>query len=144
MSRLFEYNKGERPYLYLGLLAAAGNGCVFPIFSLFLSQMINVLSQLDPRAFAPEEREAKQAEVQEKGYRIALWFLIIGLCAMILWTLQIYLLTIVGERLTLKIRRATFQKLLRMPIPFYDIPKNNAGTLTSRLSVDAKLINGTQ
>lgn len=29
-----------------------------------------------------------------------------------------------------------------MPIPFFDEPKNNAGTLTSRLSVDCKLING--
>lgn len=29
-----------------------------------------------------------------------------------------------------------------MPIPFFDQPKNNAGTLTSRLSVDCKLING--
>ena len=44
--------------------------------------------------------------------------------------------------MTLKIRLDTFRKLLRMSVPFYDIPKNNAGTLTSRLSVDAKLING--
>jgi ATP-binding cassette subfamily B (MDR/TAP) protein 1 len=29
-----------------------------------------------------------------------------------------------------------------MPISYFDIPKNNAGTLTSRLSVDAKQING--
>lgn len=28
-----------------------------------------------------------------------------------------------------------------MPISYFDEPKNNAGTLTSRLSVDAKLIN---
>lgn len=27
-----------------------------------------------------------------------------------------------------------------MPIPYFDEPKNNAGTLTSRLSVDCKLI----
>ena len=48
----------------------------------------------------------------------------------------------VGERLTLKLRSDTFRKLLRMPISFFDEPKNNAGTLTSRLSVDCKLING--
>ena len=29
-----------------------------------------------------------------------------------------------------------------MPIPYFDEPKNNAGTLTSRLSVDCKTING--
>ena len=29
-----------------------------------------------------------------------------------------------------------------MPISYFDLPKNNAGTLTSRLSVDCKLIQG--
>ena len=53
-----------------------------------------------------------------------------------------YFLAYVGEKLTCKLRLDTYRKLLRMPIPFFDIPKNNAGTLTSRLSVDCKLING--
>ena len=29
-----------------------------------------------------------------------------------------------------------------MPIPWFDIPKNNAGTLTARLSTDCQLVNG--
>ena len=28
-----------------------------------------------------------------------------------------------------------------MPIPLFDIPKNNAGTLTARLSTDCQLVN---
>jgi ATP-binding cassette subfamily B (MDR/TAP) protein 1 len=28
-----------------------------------------------------------------------------------------------------------------MPIPWFDIPKNNAGTLTARLSTDCQLVN---
>lgn len=32
--------------------------------------------------------------------------------------------------------------MLRMPIYWYDQPKNNAGNLTSRLSADCKNVNG--
>lgn len=32
--------------------------------------------------------------------------------------------------------------MLRMPIPWFDISKNNAGNLTSRLSSDCKNVNG--
>lgn len=32
--------------------------------------------------------------------------------------------------------------MLRMPIPWFDIPKNNAGNLTSKLSADCKNVNG--
>jgi ATP-binding cassette subfamily B (MDR/TAP) protein 1 len=32
--------------------------------------------------------------------------------------------------------------MLRMPIPWFDITKNNAGNLTSKLSADCKNVNG--
>ena len=32
--------------------------------------------------------------------------------------------------------------MLKMPIPWFDIPKNNSGNLTSRLSSDCKNVNG--
>lgn len=44
--------------------------------------------------------------------------------------------------LTLRIRKDTFRRILRMPVSFFDKPENNSGTLTSRLSVDCKLISG--
>lgn len=46
--RLFGYNKDEIIFFYLGILVAMGNGCTFPIFSLFLAEMISVLSQSNP------------------------------------------------------------------------------------------------
>ena len=58
MGRLFSYNKEERLVFFIGLLAAAANGCAFPIFSLFLSRMIDVLSSSDPRLY-PEEFRAE-------------------------------------------------------------------------------------
>lgn len=32
--------------------------------------------------------------------------------------------------------------MLKMPIPWFDIPKNNAGGLTARLASDCKSVNG--
>jgi ATP-binding cassette subfamily B (MDR/TAP) protein 1 len=32
--------------------------------------------------------------------------------------------------------------MLKMPIPWFDIPKNNAGGLTARLASDCKMVNG--
>lgn len=50
--------------------------------------------------------------------------------------------SIVGDRLTKRVRMDVFNKMVRMPGSWFDLPKNNAGTLTSRLSTDCKNING--
>lgn len=45
-----------------------------------------------------------------------------------------------AENLSVKLRTDSFRKLLRMPIPYFDKPENNAATLTSRLAVDCKIV----
>lgn len=59
---------------------------------------------------------------------------------MLFSTTESVCLTICAERLTMKLREDTFTKLLRMPVAYFDEPKNNAGTLTARLSVDCKIL----
>jgi ATP-binding cassette subfamily B (MDR/TAP) protein 1 len=56
--------------------------------------------------------------------------------------LQISLFGIVGDRLTQRIRIDCYKKILKMPLPWFDIPKNNAGSLTARLSTDCQQVNG--
>ena len=41
----------------------------------------------------------------------------------------------------MKMRIDAYYKILKMPIVWFDIPRNNAGSLTARLSVDAEQIN---
>ena len=50
---------------------------------------------------------------------------------------QIYFMTVVGERITTRIRGATFRALLRQDITYFDNPDNNVGALTSQLGADA-------
>lgn len=71
----------------------------------------------------------------------ALIFLILGIIAFVLCTIQISTLGIVGEHITKQLRVETFYKILRMPVPWFDIPRNNGGTLTARLSTDCQLVN---
>lgn len=51
MARLFSIGKEERGYLIMGLLSAVINGCIFPCFSLFFSDMITLLVKNDPSIY---------------------------------------------------------------------------------------------
>ena len=47
-----------------------------------------------------------------------------------------------GRNITGQIREEAYVKMLKMPIPWFDKPKNNAGALAGRLSADCEFING--
>ena len=49
---------------------------------------------------------------------------------------------IVGENLTLRLRRVIFTCMLRQEIGWFDQPENKIGILTSRLAVDATIVRG--
>lgn len=55
MARLFAYNKQERPLFVFGLIVALANGTIFPIFSLFLADMIAVLLKINPSFYKGNE-----------------------------------------------------------------------------------------
>ena len=45
--RVFSYGKDKCVFLVVGIIFALANGTIFPIFSLFLARMIEVLSKLE-------------------------------------------------------------------------------------------------
>ena len=44
--------------------------------------------------------------------------------------------------MTEKVRNQTYHKILKMPIPWFDKPKNASGSLSARLASDCHTING--
>ena len=72
----------------------------------------------------------------------ALIFLILGIIAFIVNTFQQGLFGKVGTVITMKVRDETYQKILKMPIPWFDLPRNNSGTLSARLASDCQIVNG--
>lgn len=91
---------------------------------------------------SPFATQAMKDEEEENSKLYALIFLILGIAAFILTTFQIAIFTMVGESITRKIRIQTFSKIMKMPIPWFDLPRNNGGILTARLSTDCNAVNG--
>ena len=56
--------------------------------------------------------------------------------------MQSYMLTVVGERLTFRIRDLTFRSILAQRIGWFDSQENSVGSLCFRLSNDASAIQG--
>lgn len=48
--------------------------------------------------------------------------------------------SIIGEKITRQIRSEVFYKMLKLPVYWYERPKNNIGSLTARLAVDCKQV----
>lgn len=84
----------------------------------------------------PDDKDSKD---NINWYSLAFMFLGIG--SLVLSIIQMACMGIVGEYITKKFRVQTFLKILKMSVPWFDIPRNNAGTLTARLSSDCKIVN---
>lgn len=55
---------------------------------------------------------------------------------------QLAFLGISGERLTRKLRRASFKKLMKLEMGFFDEKENSLGALTTRLATEASAVKG--
>ncbi len=108
------------------------NGLIFPIFSIFISKMLAVLIQFNS--------DPTQARKDANIY--ALIFFLLGIASFILNLIQQTIFSNVGESMTAKVRNETYLKILKMPVPWFDKPKNSSGNLSARLASDCQTING--
>ena len=118
----------------MGIFFALANGTIFPLFSLFLAKMLDVLLKLYNN---PNDQTAI-----ENANLYALLFLVLAIAALLCTTMQTAIFKLIGESITTKLRVEVFNKLLRLPIPFFDIPRNNSGSLAARLSSECNQVNG--
>ena len=49
---------------------------------------------------------------------------------------------IVGENLSVRLRKIVFSRILQQEIGWFDLNENKVGVLTSRLAVDATIVRG--
>ncbi|KNC82823.1 hypothetical protein SARC_04906 [Sphaeroforma arctica JP610] len=126
--RIWSLNKPVRMFMILGMFAAALNGAVFPVMSVMLTNIINVLGT------APKETLYDQMSAA------ALDFVILAIVAGVLMFFQTYIFSYAGEKLVTRLRVMTFSNLIRQDIAFFDDESNNTGSLTARLATDATLV----
>jgi ATP-binding cassette subfamily B (MDR/TAP) protein 1 len=129
--RLFAYNKPDIWLFITGTIGALANGAIFPLFSLYLAKMISILTKL----------QFGIGSIDESNFQ-ALVFLILAFASFFASLLQTASFNLIGDRLTQRIRVDCYNKILKMPIPWFDIPRNNAGSLSARLATDCQVVNG--
>ena len=127
-SRLLKYNSEKKWLLIFGLIFAALNGAAFPMTAILISRMLATLAN------------PSQPNFRHKIDIYVVYFIVLGIAALVFSGIQLALLNIVGNHLSKKLRIAVFQKYLTMDIGWHDLPENNAGVLISRLSTEASLV----
>ena len=110
--RLASLNKSEADILFLGSIAAIGNGVIFPIYGLLLSTIIKIF-------FEPPDKLRKDANFW------AIIFLVFGCSAFVILTIQMLCFAIAGGRLVERVRCLTFEKVLQQETAWFDERQNS-------------------
>ncbi|XP_078466381.1 ATP-dependent translocase ABCB1-like isoform X1 [Lampetra planeri] len=128
--QMLRLNAPEWPYILLGIMVAAVNGAIQPVFAIIFAELIGTFT-------LPTEEEQRETSVFW-----CLMFIAIGGSALVVNTIQGYTFGKSGEVLTQRLRERSFKAMVRQEISWFDNHKNNTGALTAQLSTDAAQVQG--
>ena len=126
--RLAQLSRPEAPWFAVGSLAACAAGCLFPVFALILSRLLDVFYQ------PPGPR-------MERG--AILWsmlFFALGGGMLCITTTQQTAAGVVGQRCVHRVRTHALAAALRQEVAFFDDQRNSSGALAGRLAGDAAVL----
>lgn len=129
MKKILKMNSPEWHLIVLGVIVSVLAGAVQPSFSILLSEFI--------KAFNYDDEEQKKASLILVG-------VIMGIAVLSAAFKMITNVTfsIAGGNLTTRFRKLAFRSIVWQDATFFDSPKNTVGSLTSKLSSDATLVQG--
>lgn len=110
--RLGKYSKPEIHLYVIGGIAALANGTTFPIFGLLLSNLIATYYQTDRK------------KLRDDANFWSLMYLVLAIGIFIVSPLQFYSFAVIGHRLIRRLRRLTFDKVLRNEVAWFDEDEN--------------------
>lgn len=110
--RLATYSKPEFPLFIFGGLAALANGTTFPVFGLLLSNLIATYYQSDKK------------KLRHDANFWSLMYLVLAIGIFIVSPIQFYSFAVIGQRLIRRLRRLTFDKVLRNEVAWFDEDEN--------------------
>ncbi|KAJ4759793.1 ABC transporter B family member 13 [Rhynchospora pubera] len=126
--KLIQLNRSEWSCAMLGSIGAIIAGAEGPLFALGITRVLSVFYTHNAHHIKNELRT------------ISLIFIGAALITVPVYVLQHYYYTLIGEKLTNRVRRQMFSALLRNEIGWFDQDQNSPGSLTSSLAVDATLV----
>lgn len=129
LRRLAYLNKPEFPILFLGTIAAAVNGVIFPIFGSLMASVIKTF-------FEPPHELRKDSKFW------ALMFLVLGTASLLASPSRAYLFAVAGCRLIKRIREMCFEKVVYLEVSWFDEAEHSSGAIGARLSTDAASLRG--
>ncbi|XP_048433259.1 ABC transporter B family member 13 [Pyrus x bretschneideri] len=125
---LVKLNAPEWPYAILGSVGAVLAGMEAPLFSLGITHILTVF-------YLPGGSQIKHVVD-----RIALIFVGLAAVTVPIYLLQHYFYTLMGERLTTRVRLLMFKAILSNEVGWFDLEENDTGSLTSTLAANATLV----
>ncbi|RIB15052.1 P-loop containing nucleoside triphosphate hydrolase protein [Gigaspora rosea] len=129
IKKILRISQPEILVILIGLFVSIVNGCIYPIFTVIFSNILQSFTKIDNEL----KRDAKIW---------SLMFLVIAVGTLICNFIQGTAFGYSGEKLILRVRSATFASILRQNISFFDEEKHTTGVLTSELALNATYLNG--
>lgn len=129
LKRLLPYSQ---PYIntFVGIIVAIINGAVFPVFGIFITNML--FSLMDTRMDV----------LRSESDKWCLGMLICSLVSFIAMSVGKSLFGVVGENLTKGVRQELYKSLVTKNVGWFDLKENAPGILTSSLASDVQSLNG--
>lgn len=129
LSRLMGESKPECGWVILGVIGAAFQGSVFPLFSIAFTEMVTLFY------------EPNIETMRDSGAFWGVMFVILAILAALAGVSMIGSFGVVGERLTMRLRIRAFRAALYKDMAYLDRKENGTGALTTRLAQDATMVN---
>lgn len=139
--RIFKYLKPYRTQFIIGLICLAFTAGTALTFPFLLSKLINasgVGTTAPPSGMAlmqgDETVNISKDELLKNINEVGIWLLLLFLAQAVFSFFRIMLFVNVTEKALADVRKATYSKLIQMPMSFFS--SRRVGELTSRLSAD--------
>ncbi|EOY12565.1 Multidrug/pheromone exporter, MDR family, ABC transporter family [Theobroma cacao] len=126
--RLLKMNAPEWGRALIGSLAAVGSGAVQPINAYCVGLLISIYFRTD------------KSEIKSKSSTLS--FIFIGIAALNFTSslLQHYNFSVMGEKLTKRVREMFLQKLMTFEVSWFDEEENTSAAICTRLATEANMV----
>ncbi|KMS96261.1 hypothetical protein BVRB_000680 [Beta vulgaris subsp. vulgaris] len=128
LKKLVKLNKLELPYAVLGSIGAILTGIQVPLFALGITNMLTT--------FYSNSNSKIKHDVQVTAFL----FLVVAAITVPMYLLQNYFFTVMGERITVRMRSEMFSAMISSEPGWFDLDENRIGSLVSKLAANATLI----
>eukprot|EP00300_Choanocystis_sp_HF-7_P000016 c10014_g1_i1.p1 GENE.c10014_g1_i1~~c10014_g1_i1.p1 ORF type:complete len:1250 (+),score=337.09 c10014_g1_i1:139-3750(+) len=134
-----------------GTIAAVVNGFLMPGFSFIFTEMIKTYFKCTPIPCTfnatetcfdgTTDENACLDDLEEEASFFSCMFVVLAVGSFIVNFLMVYSFAVVGQKMTISLRKLVFNSLLHQDMGYFDDPLNGVGVLTSRLETDCDSIN---